>query len=204
MGTFPLFQSSGMWSDWHHFSNTMENGLATTSANSLRTLVLILCGLMGLCMLRFLRWSQIWSSPMMGGTASPCLGYKPWGSGCEKRDCWCQGGWSPPGGLEPVSMILLAVEVKMLNWHPHLDRAACSKHQPRGFLCWLFPYFYPNGLNPFSTCFHKQVSPVNQFFYIEGNSSTPSSLPLLSEEFIAIKCSAPVKQFVLPNLSGSN
>lgn len=55
----------------HNFTNTMENGLATTSANSLRTLTFILCDPVDLCMLRFLKWSQIWFSPMMGGTASP-------------------------------------------------------------------------------------------------------------------------------------
>jgi len=69
MGTiFPFFQSPGASPDCHDRSNIMESGLATTSANSLRTLGCILAAPIDLCMYRLLRWSQTWSSLKVGGS----------------------------------------------------------------------------------------------------------------------------------------
>jgi len=69
MGTmFPFFQSPGTSPDCHNLSNIVESDMAMTSGNSLRTLGSILSGPIDLCMFRFLRWSQIWSSLTVGGT----------------------------------------------------------------------------------------------------------------------------------------
>ena len=61
-----LFQSLGTFPDCCDFSIMMEGGLATTSANSLRTLGCILSGPMDFCMFRFLRWSRTRFSLTMG------------------------------------------------------------------------------------------------------------------------------------------
>jgi len=54
---FPIFQSTGTLPDYHDLSNIMESGLATTSANSLRTLGCISSGPTDLSTFRFSRWS---------------------------------------------------------------------------------------------------------------------------------------------------
>lgn len=57
---------------WFWFYNETyageESGLVTVFANSLRTLGDVSSGPMGLCKFRFLKWSQIWSSPVMSET----------------------------------------------------------------------------------------------------------------------------------------
>ena len=84
---FPFFQSLWTSSDCHEFSNIMESGLATTLANSLRTLRRISSGPMDLCMFRFLRWSRTWSSLPVGGTYLP----QSLSCGPSTRDVWKEG-----------------------------------------------------------------------------------------------------------------
>jgi len=55
---FPFFQSPGTSSDCYDFSNIVKSGLASTSANSLRTLGCISSGPIGLGMFCFLKWSR--------------------------------------------------------------------------------------------------------------------------------------------------
>jgi len=56
----------------------MESDLATTSANSLRTLGCIWSAPMDLCIFKFLRCSQTWSSLNKSGNSFPQS--LPWGS----------------------------------------------------------------------------------------------------------------------------
>jgi len=65
--TLPFLQSPGTSPDWCDFSNVVESGLATTSANSLRTLGYISMGPMHFWMFRFLKWLQTWPLITVGG-----------------------------------------------------------------------------------------------------------------------------------------
>lgn len=55
--------------DSHNFLSITDSGLAISSASSLRTCRWILSGPMDLCTSKFLKWSQTWSSPAVGGSS---------------------------------------------------------------------------------------------------------------------------------------
>ena len=67
----PFFQSPETSTDCHNFSNITESDLVTTAANSLKALGCILLGHIDLWMIRFLRWSETWSSLTVGETLLP-------------------------------------------------------------------------------------------------------------------------------------
>lgn len=130
-----------------------------------------------------------------------------------------QGDQSTPAGLQPASTTLPVVEARMLLQQVPLVKVACSELQTQGFLCWLSLYFLPITPQIAHHCFSKSALCSQSFFFFFkkkqskqtskqrrhwGQPLALPSLPVPSEQFIAINYSIPVTWFIPPSSSHSD